>query len=39
MWYNMLNLSYDMIGIFLLTVVAPISVYLGVLKLFSKKLK
>lgn len=39
MWFDILNSSYNMIGIFLLTVVAPISVYLGVLKLFSKKLK
>ncbi len=39
MWYNALNLSYNLVGTLLLTVVAPMGVYLGVLKFFSKKLK
>lgn len=34
--FNVMNLIFDMLGIFLLTVVIPMGVYIGVLKLFGR---
>ena len=36
MWFDILNLVYDILGAFLLTVFAPLILYIGTIKLFSK---